>query len=378
MKKILSIFMCAIFLLALVGCGGQPSNQSDNNKQDASTNSSSDPNSNTSTNSSSDPNSNTSTNSNLSSDTNTNSSSVSGDTKFKLEAAKAVTNFNNPNVVIACWGDSLTEGMAMSKGYTYPQQLQANIGSQYRVINAGVSGERADAILSRANAIEICFRKDVTFAKGEKQCELSQTLFTAVDGGILTYKGFGNELSFNDVLIGGKSYTLEFKKSEKPEEGTFYLIRKDVSSALTIPAGTKVKFDYSSKYSKIHCNIILIGANDGELSAEALIEKYNKLIALNKNYIAIVPYYSEVNVAKEFKKAFGDKALDLREYFLNQADKDYDVELSSMDGYCIKKGIMPTSYLYKNQKGDPHLNELGYKIFADQVYKKGVELGYWK
>ena len=275
MKKFLSIFMCVILLFALVGCGGQPSNQPDNNKQDASTNSSSDPNSNTSTNSSSDPNSNTSTNSNLSSDTNTNSSSVSSDTKFKLEGAKSVTKFNNPNVVVACWGDSLTEGMAMSKGYTYPQQLQASIGSQYRVINAGVGGEKADAILSRANAIEICFRKDVTFAKGEKQCELPQTLFTAVDGGILTYKGFGNELSFNDVLIGGKSYTLEFKKSEKPEEGTFYLIRKDVSSALTIPAGTKVKFDYSSKYSKIHCNIILIGANDGELSAEALIEKYD-------------------------------------------------------------------------------------------------------
>ena len=366
MKKFLSLFMCVILLLTLVGCGGQPSNPPDNNKQDVSTNSST--NSDLSSNSSS----------NLSSDTNTNSSSVSSDTKFKLEGAKSVTKFNNPNVVVACWGDSLTEGMAMARCYTYPQQLQASIGSQYRVINAGVGGEKADAILSRANAIEICFREDVTFAKGEKQCTLALTSFATVDGEILTYKGFGNELSLNDVLIDGKSYTLQFKNSEEPEERAFYLIRKDASSELTIPAGAKVKFDYSSKYSKIHCNIILIGANDGELSAEALIEKYNKLIALNKNYIAIVPYYSEVNVAKEFKEAFGDKALDLRDYFLNQADKDYDVELSGMDTYCIKKGIVPISYTYKNKRGDCHLNELGYKIFADQVYKKGVELGYWK
>ena len=366
MKKFLSLFMGVILLLTLVGCGGQPSNPPDNNKQDVSTNSST--NSDLSSNSSS----------NLSSDTNTNSSSVSSDTKFKLEGAKAVTKFDDPNVVVACWGDSLTEGMAMPKFYTYPQQLQASIGSQYRVINAGVGGEKADAILSRANAIEIYFSKSVTLAKGEKQCLLSLTSFVTAEGEEITYRGFGNELSLNDVLINGKSYTLQYKNSEEPEDRGFYLIRNDASSELTIPAGAKVKFDYSSKYSKIHCNIILIGANDGELSAEALIEKYNKLIALNKNYIAVVPYYSEVNVAKEFKEAFGDKALDLRDYFINHADKDYDVELSGMDTYCIKKGIVPISYTYKNKRGDCHLNELGYKIFADQVYKKGVELGYWK
>ena len=58
-------------------------------------------------------------------------------------------------------GDSITQGMAMGKGYTYPQHLQASIGSQYRVINAGVAEEATDAILSRANAIEFVF----TFGK---------------------------------------------------------------------------------------------------------------------------------------------------------------------------------------------------------------------
>ena len=112
-------------------------------------------------------------------------------------------------------------------------------------------------------------------------------------------------------------------------------------------------------------------------NAEVLIEKYKKLTALNENYIVIVPFHSE-DFSAEFTAAFGDKALNVRDYFMHQAHKDYGVTLSKLDGYCIKKDMIPGTYNYEGERGDYRLNEIGYKILGDLVYKKGQELGYWK
>ena len=363
MKKALSALLCLSLLFVMAACGGQGDKGEQNSKNPSGSNE----------------NSSAPTSSNQNSSAPTSSSEEGGDSVFKLTAAKTVSKFDDENTVVICWGDSITQGMAMGKGYTYPQHLQGQIGSAYRVINAGVPGETSEAILSRANAIEICLTNEVKFAKGEKQVALDRNLFKMVGADApLTYKGFGNELKLNSVIIGGENYTIEYERGVEYDQGTYHLTRKDTSGALTIAAGTKVEFEYSSQYKKNHCNVIYIGGNDGKLTAEVIINKYKKLTALNPNYIVIIPHYSENDLAKEFKAEFGNKAIDIREYMVKQAHIDYDVELTDMDGYCVKKNMVPASYSYKNQKGDAHLNELGYKILADQVYKKGVELGYWK
>lgn len=371
MKKLLSVLLCATLIFALVGCGKDAKKEQSSKKDGAS---SLDANTNSATNSD------TGSETGSSDATNSNTSSETGDeTVFKLTAAKGVAKFDDYNKVVICWGDSITQGMAMGTGYTYPQQLQDSIGSAFRVINAGVPGETSEAILSRANAVEICLTNDVKFAKGEKQVALDRNLFKMVGADApLTYKGFGNQLKLNTVIIDGQKYTIEYEKGESYDVGTYRLTRTDTSKELTLPAGTKVKYDYTEQYTKNHCNVIYIGGNDGKLVADVIINKYKKLTSLNENYIVIIPHYSENDLSKEFKEAFGNKAIDIREYMVNQAHIDYNVELTEMDNYCIKKNIVPASYSYKNQKGDAHLNELGYKILADQVYKKGVELGYWK
>lgn len=43
-----------------------------------------------------------------------------------------------------------------------------------------------------------------------------------------------------------------------------------------------------------------------------------------------------------------------------------------------KKEESHQTKLQVNRHKEAHLNSLGYKIMADLVYKKGVELGYWK
>ena len=331
MKKVLSLILCVCLLFVCVACNGADKTTSDGQNN-----------------------------------------------AVKVEKAKEVLNFDNKNNVIVCWGDNITQGVAMAKGFTYPQQLQGSIGSQYRVLNAGVPGEMSDAILSRANAIEFCLSIDVIFDKGEAQYTMDRNLFTEKGADIpLAYKGFGNEVKLSNVIIGGKPYTIEFETGDAYDNGIYRLTRKDTSKALTIPAGTKVKFDYSSQFDKIYCNIILIGANDGNVDAATIIKKYKKLTALNEKYIVIIPFYSS-DYSKEFKEAFGEKALDLREYMMKQAHKDYGVELNKLDEACIRKGMIPGAYNYQTARGSSDLNELGYKILADQVYKKGVELGYWK
>ena len=341
MKRILSVLLCVTLLFVLVGCAGQSADPQNNA-------------------------------------TNSSSSKKDEPKVFKLRSAKYVAKFDDENTVVICWGDSITQGMAMPMGFTYPQHLQGQIGSPYRVINAGVPGETCEAILSRANAIEFCLTNDVTFKKGEKQVALDRTLFKSVGAeNPITYKGFGNQLKLSSVIIDGKKYTIEYEKGESYDAGTYKLTRENTASALTLKAGTKVKYDYSSQYKKVHCNVILMGANDGSSDAKSLIEKYKKLTDLNENYIVIIPFYSE-DFSEEFIEAFGDKALNARDYFMNQAHKDYDIELTDTDKTCIKRGLIPNTYTYKGNMGDCHLNEKGYLILGELVYKKGQELGYWK
>ncbi len=349
MKRILSILLCVALLVVVAACG--ENTQVETNNSSESDSQTSKP---------------------------TSSNEGTGPRVFKLRAAKYVANFDDENTVVICWGDSITQGMAMGMGFTYPQHLQGQIGSAYRVINAGVPGETSQAISSRANAIEICLTNEVKFAKGESKVALDRNLFKVVGANEpLTYKGFGNQLKMNSVIIDGKNYTIEFESGEEYDKGTYNLTRTDTSKALTIPANAKVKFDYSKQYKKVHCNVILVGANDGQSDAKALIEKYKKLTALNENYIVIIPFYS-ADYSKEFKAAFGDKALDIREYFVKRAHIDYEVDLSEKDQDLVAKGRIPSMYFYKDNENDCHLNEKGYKVLGEQVYKKGVELGYWK
>jgi acyl-CoA thioesterase-1 len=58
--------------------------------------------------------------------------------------------------VIAAFGDSLTEGHGVEPGHSYPDYLQAELdrrGYQYRVVNAGISGDTSTGGLVRVSQI---------------------------------------------------------------------------------------------------------------------------------------------------------------------------------------------------------------------------------
>lgn len=306
------------------------------------------------------------------------SSTAGTEEKFELTAAKAFVNFENEGKVIICWGDSLTQGMSMSAGYTYPQHLQGDLNGQYKVINAGVPGETSIAISSRANIVKAVLTNDIVFEKGKNSVELDREFLSTAEGEIITYKGFGNGLPFDKIVIGGQEFTVLFKNGSSWEEGIYTLVRQSTDTKLTIKKGTAIQFNYSSQYESLYCNVILMGANDSGDTTEELVERYKNLGSSSDKNIYIIPYYTEEDVAAEFKAVFGDNALDMRDYFINHAHEDYDLEVTELDAWCIKKGKVPATFCLDNDKNDCHLSDIGYKVMADQVYKTGVKLGYWK
>ena len=70
------------------------------------------------------------------------------------EETVSIENKNQPQYAgtILAIGDSLTEGLGVEEEFAYPAQLQQKLidsGYDYRVINAGVSGETSSGALSR-------------------------------------------------------------------------------------------------------------------------------------------------------------------------------------------------------------------------------------
>ena len=285
--------------------------------------------------------------------------------------------------VVICFGDSITEGMGMKIGEHYPSVLGEYLSSQYRVINAGVGGENSYTISARANALEFTVTSDMVFEAGVKEVVSNWEIFSGINGELmrLRYGYMGNGLSIGKLIIDGKSYTLRYKAGKDEPSAQYILGRSNADEKVVISKGTKVKFDYSSIYKedKLHCVVILIGANDrGEVSIDELIERYKAIAKTADNFIALIPHY-DTDYTAQFEAAFGNKCVNLREYCLNEdIYKKYGIKKTQRDQQLAKEGEMPASLTYNFVPRDCHLNATGYKILADLVYEKGVELGYWK
>lgn len=275
--------------------------------------------------------------------------------------------------VILCFGDSITEGMSMGTEYPYPTQLQRNLGEQIKVINGGVSGETSATIMARANAVDTTVAKDIVFNAGQAEVAVENNFFSSINGEPvrLRYGKLGNALSCANVIIDGKAYTLRSDGEDK-----YFLSRKDSAAALTLKKGAKVKFDYSGAYDKVYCTIVLMGANDNDLTVDQLIERYKKIAATGEKFIAIIPHYGE-DVSAEFTAAFGNATVNLREYCKEQVWKDFNLEKDKKDEYYMQGGNLSAKFVLDGKKGDCHLSALGYKVLAKLIYDKGVELGYW-
>lgn len=281
--------------------------------------------------------------------------------------------------VIVCFGDSITEGMGMARQDSYPSVLQASIKGDYTVLNSGVGGEGSFTIAARANAVEFTVTNEIVFREGVREIGLDWKLFSGMNGEEIKFRYgvMGRDLSTKNLTIDGNPYTMRFVNGDTEEDGKYFLGRADTGSDVTISVGSVVKFDYTNYFDKPHCIVALMGANDGSIGVDLLISRYKAIEATCEKFIALIPHHRK-DCSEKFIEAFGDRCVDLREYCMEQVWVDYDFEKTAEDVIDLEAGRMPRSLLYKNNMGDCHLNEKGYKVLGDLVYKKGVELGYWE
>lgn len=308
------------------------------------------------------------------------SSSATESTKaVELTPGKEITEFQNGTErVVVCFGDSITWGWNSPGRYVYPAQLEANLDGQYKVINAGIAGEKTAAIASRANAIDFCLTNDVTFEKGQDKVPLDRELFSTADGEVIQYLGFGYELPHDRVIIDGVKYKIDYEKGEEYQHGIYTIVRENTSSKLTLKKGTPVKYDYSEQFDECYVAVFLSGANDGDSGSDELIARYKQFAEAYERYIIIAPFFYDDNTAK-FEAEFGENVINPRKYaYERHAFEDYGLTPTKLDEWCIKKMRMPSTFLLDNNKDEMHLSSWGYKLVADMVYKKGIELGYWK
>ncbi len=304
--------------------------------------------------------------------------------------------------IILCWGDSLTEGMGMGigDGTKYPDALQNLLGSGYKVWNSGYSGDTSLAIMTRQGAIKLTTKDAITFKAGEITLKLGLRKegfgFLMDDGNELKRMniqvGTQNKnptiLRLNPITIGDQRYSLGYTYDGVKEvvDGAYYvtLSRSEAAQALTIPAGTKVTLGNTDMSDKSYCEIILMGANDGlGSSAEdvnLLISRYRKMIdhLHHDRYLAIVPYWNNGAFIEPFKKAFGNKAVVLTEEITAERMTAIGVTPTATDLAMLAKNEVPKSLRYKQNPGNVHLNEYGYKLIAQCLHERGQALGYWK
>lgn len=288
---------------------------------------------------------------------------------------------NNTNTIL-CWGDSITEGMAM-RDRSYPSRLQEMLGNNYTVINAGDGGENTITILARQGALKLFTENEIIFKNGEDSVVIGNqdgNGFTSKNGEKLKLTALlGNQLPVNDVEICKKKFTISLKNfSWTPITYTAVLKRNDKDSVLKIPKGSQVILNNTDLTKNGGIDIYLMGANGGfDKSAEKLVNQYKMMIDYHGSdrYIIVAPFWS-ADYDEALEEAFASHIVNFRKEACENGLKFEGLIPTDEDLERIELGRTPPSLCYKN-KPDVHLNEYGYHFLAHLVYEKGKELNFF-
>lgn len=285
-------------------------------------------------------------------------------------------------IIVACWGDSITEGMDMHSD-SYPSKLREMLGTNYNVLNAGDGGETSRTIAARQGGLKVYTSLPIIFGQNSKSTFISnehQGIFVTKDNNPVTLTALlGNAISVNKVKIGGKEYTLEFDKFVwSPRSFELYLTRtENISQRLEIPKGTEVVFGGTDVSKKGGIDIYMIGANGGYSNVADYISQLKAMIAHHGNdkYIVIKPYWTDMSGLEE---AFGNHLIDFKKLSQQNGIAFEGLTPTEEDNKAAVRNQVPASLHYQNDASNVHLNKYGYHFLAHCIYEKGKALGYFK
>ncbi len=290
-------------------------------------------------------------------------------------------------IKVSCWGDSLTEGMAMPQGKSYPAQLGKLLGDGCLVLNGGDGGENSFTIAARQGAYALYTTRDISFAAGCAFADIgtdgSGLDFASADGErkLKLLGWLGHDISMRSITINGNVYTLEFKNGKydwSHRNNEFILTRSEnTDRELTVPKGSQV---FLSGREGSDIQIYYAGANNKPPynTSAAIIADIKAMAARHGNgkYLVIMPHWTDLHDSA-FVEEFGDRAINLRMESVENGLAYECLAKTEEDDELMAKGLVPASLRYKNDKGELHLNEYGYHFLAHLVYNRGQSLGLW-
>ena len=313
----------------------------------------------------------------------------------------AVINQYLPGIV--CWGDSLTSG-AGGNSANYPQilgdlikkeickqyDLKADINSTFEkflntkdltveipVVNMGVGGEDTFTIIGRNGAIPYIVSEPLTIPAGTKPVDIC---FTSENGNEVSPLRQG-VAGVNPVIIGGVEGTLTVvQESYYSNQYSYQFTRTTAGEEQEIPVGTKIVTAASSQYLD-YVTVIFIGTNGTFDTPEDLIAQQRAIIdhqIANKDRFLIIGLHTgwmedRIELEEAMVKEFGNKYFNLREYMAKHGMPDAGLEPSEEDRIFMLDGRTPMGILTDGV----HFKPVGYKLIANQIYKRMDELGYF-
>ena len=157
MKKLLAILLTLTLLFSLCACGAKKPANTDGSFEDDYQFTFED----TQTTQSTTTSSSTETVSSATSSTTTPSATSSATTNNVSSTIKVEINTpTDSRTIVACWGDSITEGMGMTDK-SYPIRLQEMLGdTNFVVYNGGDGGETSNTIAARQGGLKVYTSKN--------------------------------------------------------------------------------------------------------------------------------------------------------------------------------------------------------------------------
>ncbi len=283
---------------------------------------------------------------------------------------------------IVCWGDSLTYG-AHGGGVTYPLTLEAmiqeKIGGPYQVpvINMGVGGESSITIVGRNGAIPYVLSEDLVIPADITPVDV---YYTSKEGQKVAPLRQG-KAGVNPVVIGGIEGILSItQETHVSKEFSYQFTRTTPGEAKTVPAGTTLVTDASSKYLN-YLPVVYIGQNGGYTDFADLIRQQRAIIdhqTANQDRFVIVGMHtgtaeSRAPLEKAMLDEYGDKYINLRQYMATDAMADAGLEPTEEDLRLMAQGSTHYSLMVPDHC---HFNSTGYALIGKLIYKTMDTLGY--
>jgi hypothetical protein len=267
--------------------------------------------------------------------------------------------------------------MGATNSYSNPwtEQLAELLGTDYTVINHGISGECVQTIGGRQGGIAMLTKEAFTIPQsGSVNIELTNVLGGNPTPLIVSETNLATS-GINQCRIAGVYGTLSYSN------GVYTFTRDVAGDAVNVNRPTVV-ITKSMREERYTLPILWTGENGQfEDDYQKLVDYESMIIEYSKNPNYLIIGKSNNSYTGAFGQNYnyamvvrhGRKFINIVEYLSKYGLSDLGITPTADDNTAMNNGMIPPSL----KTDSTHLTTEAYGIVARLVYERGVELGYW-